>query len=99
MYRRDRRPGLPREWPVLFHLKYLRHLWRTHVGIISLLRRYNRVRKEIKASPNRRAYTDLALTPVEETDDESLALFTVSDAAKAALKKAGAHHPRAVTAA
>jgi hypothetical protein len=98
MYRRDRRPGLPRELPVLFHLKYLRHLWRTHVGIISLLRRYNKVRKEIKANPNRSAYSDLALTPVEETNDESLALFTVSDAARAALKKGGAHHQsRAVT--
>jgi radical SAM superfamily enzyme YgiQ (UPF0313 family) len=98
MYRRDRRPGLPREWPVLFHLKYMRHLWRTHLGIISLLRRYNKVRKAIKADPNRRAYTDLALTPVQETDEESLALFTASDAAKAALKKVGAHQPRAVTA-
>jgi hypothetical protein len=87
MYRRDRRPGLEREWPVLFHAKYLRHIWRTHLGILSFLRRFNRVRKEIKADPNRCAYTDLALTPVEETDAESLALFTVTDAAKAALKK------------
>jgi hypothetical protein len=98
MYRRDRRPGLPREWPVLFHMKYLRHLWRTHVGIISLLHRYGKVRKEIKADPNRFAYTDLALTPVAETDDESLALFTVTEAAKAALKKSGAHQPRVATA-
>ena len=90
MYRRDRRPGLAREWPVLFHAKYLRHVWRSHRGIISLLRRFNKVRKEIKANPNSRAYTDLALTPVEETDNESLALFTVTDAAQAALKKSGA---------
>jgi hypothetical protein len=87
MYRRDRRPGLPKERPVAFHLSYLRHLWRTHRGIIALLRRFNKVRKEIKADPNRRAYTDLALTPVEETDAESLALFSVTAAAKAALEK------------
>jgi radical SAM superfamily enzyme YgiQ (UPF0313 family) len=98
MYRRDRRPGLGREWPVLFHAKYLRHVWRTHRGIISLLRRFNKVRKEIKADPNRRAYTDLALTPVEETDTESLALFTVTDAAQAALKKHGGALPRQVRA-
>jgi radical SAM superfamily enzyme YgiQ (UPF0313 family) len=97
MYRRDRRPSLPREWPVLFHLKYMRHIWRVHVGIISLLRRFNKVRKEIKANPNRCAYTDLALTPVEKTDDESLALFTVTDAAKVALKKSGAHQTRSAT--
>ena len=98
MYRRDRRPGLAREWPVIFHAKYLRHVWRTHQGIISLLRRFNRVRKEIKANPNRRSYTDLALTPVDETDTESLALFTVTDAAQAALKKHGSALPRQVRA-
>jgi len=87
MYRRDRRPGLAREWPVLFHVRYLRHLWRVHRGIIALLRRFNRVRKQIKADPNRRAYTDLALTPGDETDVESLALFTNSEAAKATLQK------------
>ncbi len=58
------------------------------------MRRFNKVRKEIKADPNRRAYTDLALTPMTETDDESLALFTVSDAARAALKKTAAQAPQ-----
>jgi len=36
---------------------------------------------------------------VQETDDECLALFTVTDAAKAALKKTGGTQPRPVTAA
>jgi hypothetical protein len=99
MYRRDRRPGLALEWPVLFHAKYLRHVWRSHRGILSLWLRFNKVRKEIKANPNRFAYTDLALTPVQETDDECLALFTVTDAAKAALKKTGGTQPRPATAA
>ena len=98
MYRRDRRPGLAREWPVLFHAKYLRHVWRSHRGILSLWRRFNKVRKEIKANPNSRAYTDLALTPVDETDTDSLALFTVTDAAQAALKKHGSALPRQVRA-
>jgi hypothetical protein len=97
MYRRDRRPGLPRELPVVFHAKYVRHVWRSHLGIISLLRRFNKVRKDIKANPNRRAYMDLALTPVEETDAQSLDLFTVTDAAKAALKKSGSSQPRPFT--
>ncbi len=94
MYRRDRRPGLPREWPVLFHIKYLRHFWRAHHGILSLWLRFNKVRKAIKANPDSRAYTDLALTPVEETDSEALELFTVTDAAPAALKKHGNVPPR-----
>lgn len=94
MYRRDRRPGLAREWPGVFHAKYLGHLWRTHWGILSMLRRFNKVRKEIKADPNRRVYNDLALTPVEETDTDSLELFTVTESAKAALKKHGSNLPR-----
>jgi hypothetical protein len=89
MYRRDRRPGLPREWPLLFHIKYLRHFWRAHHGILSLWLRFNKVRKAIKANPDSRAYTDLALTPVADTDSEALELFTVTDAAQAALKKHG----------
>ncbi|HEX2928608.1 MAG TPA: radical SAM protein [Candidatus Binatia bacterium] len=94
MYRRDRRPGLAREWPGVFHAKYLGHLWRTHWGILSMLRRFNKVRKEIKADPNRRVYNDLALTPVEETDTDSLELFTVTESTKAALKKHGSNLPR-----
>jgi hypothetical protein len=35
---------------------------------------------------------------VEETDEESLALFTATESAKAAVKKAAAHPQRAVTA-
>ena len=94
MYRRDRRPGLPREWPVFFHLKYLRHFWRAHYNILRLFLRFNKVRKEIKADPHSRKYTDVALTPVEETDMESLELFSVTDAAQAALKKHGKAAPR-----
>ncbi len=51
--------------------------------------RFNKVRKQIKANLDSRAYTDLALTPVEDTDSEALELFTVTDAAQAALKKHG----------
>jgi hypothetical protein len=40
----------------------------------------------------------LALTPVDETDTDSLALFTVTDAAQAALKKHGSALPRQVRA-
>jgi hypothetical protein len=97
MYRCDRRPGLAREWPGIFHARYLWHLWRSHRGIIKLLWRFSRVRKRIKADPNARAYTDLALTPVQEQNAESLALFTVTDGARAALVKqqGGTHRTHA----
>ncbi|MCK6453423.1 MAG: radical SAM protein [Alphaproteobacteria bacterium] len=87
MYRLDRRPGLPVESRQAFYRRWLSHVVRAHWGIFSLWWRFNRVRRRIKADPNRRAYTDLALTPVAEDAAESLALFSTTDAAKAALDK------------
>ena len=87
MYRKDRRPGLPVESIPAFYARWARHLWRAHWGIFKLWLRFNRVRKQIKADPNRRAYMDLALTPVVGDSDDTLALFNVTDSAKAALDK------------
>ena len=86
-YRKDRRPGLPIESPFVFYPKYLAHILRSHYGIFKLWWRYNQVRRQIKADPNRRDYQDLALTPVTEDERDELELFTSTDAAKAAVDK------------
>jgi hypothetical protein len=87
MYRLDRRPGLPIEGRAVFYARWLGHIARTHWGILCLWWRFNRVRRRIKADPNRRAYTDLSLTAVAEDGADALALFSNTDAAKAALAK------------
>jgi len=87
MYRRDRRPELPIESALAFYGRFLRHLWRSQWGILRLWWRFNRVRRQINADPSSSAYTDLALKPVAEEDSESLGLFSITDAAKAALRK------------
>jgi hypothetical protein len=46
-----------------------------------------RVRR-IKSDPERRAYRDVALTPVTEHDTETLALFTHNDSARHAVDHA-----------
>ena len=46
------------------------------------------MRRSIKADPNRRAYTDLALTPVADDELDKLEMFQVSAAAKASAAKA-----------
>ena len=48
----------------------------------------HKVRKAIKADPNRRAYMDLALTPVPDEELETLDMFKVTDAARASAAKA-----------
>jgi len=60
--RRERRPGLPLESPLIF---YSRHAWRTlynQARLLALVLKFRRVGKQIKRDPNFRQYTDLALT-------------------------------------
>ena len=86
--RRDRRPGLPIENPLLFYPRYGLEVVYKHAVVLALWWRMNRVRKSIKADPNRRAYTDLALTPVPDEELDTLEMFQVSDAARASAVKA-----------
>jgi len=74
-YRRDRRPGLPIENPFLF---FPRRVWEVvygHVGIALMLLKFAGVRRRIKADPAAFDYTDTALTPVTEGEQERLELL------------------------
>ncbi len=86
--RTDRRPGLPIENPLTFYPKFVLDVVRKHVMIGKLVWRMGRVRKAIKADPNRRQYMDLALTAVPDDELESLEMFQVSPAAMASAAKA-----------
>lgn len=86
-YRKERRPTLPVESPLVFYPKYLTDLTRNHLTMLALWWRYNKVRKSIKADPKRHEYMDLALTPVTEDELDELDLFISSDSAKAAVNK------------
>ncbi len=86
--RRDRRPGLPIENALLFYPRYGVEVVRKHAVVLGLWWRMNKVRKRIKADPGRRAYTDLALTPVPDDELDTLEMFQVSDATRASAAKA-----------
>ncbi len=96
--RTDRRPGFPMENPLLFYPRYIAEVVAKHVAIGRLVWRMSRVRRAIKADPNRRQYMDLALTPVPDDELENLEMFQVSDAAKASAAKAKRRHVAAVAA-
>ncbi len=85
--RRDRRPGLPWENPFLFYPR----LWaETAAKTIAIAREFiafDTIGKRIAADPNRFAYTDKALTPASEDDDESFELLTRDEAARAAVRR------------
>jgi hypothetical protein len=74
-FRRDRRPGLPREPVWIFYPRY----WIESVVKLSRLAilygRIRRIYKRIKEDPDRSKYMDVALTPVTDHDTEDLEMF------------------------
>ncbi len=85
-YRRDRRPGLPIEPIWSFYPRYASELIRANVGLARYWLKINRLRKRIEADPEAMlSYTDLAMTPVREDDDEKLEIFN-SEAARVAVR-------------
>lgn len=86
-YRRDRRPGMPIEPAWLFYPKHycsvVSRLVRWTVLYLKLRRIYLRIKKD----PQRYAYTDLAMTPVQDDELETHELFN-SGAAQAYVARA-----------
>jgi hypothetical protein len=72
-----RRPTLARENPLWFYPKRAFDVLRTGVQWGMLVWRFQRILKRVKADPNKKNYTDLALTPVLDQDDEELGLMQV----------------------
>ena len=85
--RRDRRPGLPIEHPLIFYPKYWLDLLGKHLAIGRLAWRMAAVRRAIKRDPNARAYRDQALTPVSDAELDDLELFNVTPSARAVADK------------
>ncbi len=74
-YRRDRRPGLPIENPLVFYPRRVWEVVRGHVGIAAMVLKFAKVRRRIKADPTAFDYTDTALTPVTKGEQERLELL------------------------
>lgn len=86
-YRRDRRPGLPRENPMLFYSRYGIEIVYKHLYLLALVVRYGSFRQFLKRNKTAGEYTDLSLTPVVEGEYDALEMFAVTDSAKAAVDK------------
>jgi hypothetical protein len=85
--RTDRRPGLPRENPVLFYPREAAELVIKHVRVAGMIWRLGRIRRALKRDPKARHYTDVALTPVQENDLDTLQMFNVTEGARRATLK------------
>ncbi len=73
--RTERRAGLPIESPLVFYPKFVAESIAKHWGYLTTVLRFYRHYKAIKRSPDRKAYMDLALTPVGQAEEDELALI------------------------
>jgi radical SAM superfamily enzyme len=81
----ERRPGLPRETPWIF---WSRFAWKTlckHAMLAGAIGRLLVWKMVIARDRDARAYTDRALTPVRDDEDETLDLLTKTTGARSAV--------------
>lgn len=74
-YRLDRRAGMPIENPLIFYPRRIAEVVRNHAGILAMLCKFGLMRRRIKSDPNAFHYTDLALTPGSQDEEEELELL------------------------
>ncbi len=87
-FRKDRRPGFPIESRLPFYAKYIAHFlytcWKGGTLYLSFVPHRRRLRND----PGAMEYTDQSLEKVTESELETLELFTVTPAARAAAGRA-----------
>lgn len=87
-YRRDRRPGLPRENPLLFYPRYAGESLRKYTRLLRLFWKFQRIRRRVERDPQAASYRDAATTPVSDAELSQLEIFNISDASRQAMSKA-----------
>ena len=82
----ERRPTMKQEPAALFWLRFAWRFLRTHAALASLIFRLTRLQRAIEKDPASKDYTDLALAPVnDEEEEESLDLLTKTTGAREAV--------------
>jgi len=78
--RLNRRHGMPIESPVTFYPRYYAELGWKMSRWAWLYLRFGLKQLKVERDPNRRSYTDTAMTPVTDHDQEDFELFKTQDA-------------------
>jgi radical SAM superfamily enzyme YgiQ (UPF0313 family) len=79
-FRKDRRPEMQRESPIVFYPRFIVDLCVKHIGWVSLYLRVYRMYSKLKRDPRRAEYMDLAITPVTDDEIETRELFQSDEA-------------------
>jgi hypothetical protein len=88
--RNQRRHGLPRENPVVFYPRRAWEMLATYIPALRFQAKLHKLRKRIEQDPEMRRYTDVAITTVEDVDEDNLQMYQSTESARAALAKAKA---------
>ena len=83
-YRKDRRPTMPIESPLVFYPRFIGGLIRKHVRMAQLAWRFHSFRKGLERDAAARTYTDAALKMDFEHDPESMEMLAAHTEQKAA---------------
>jgi hypothetical protein len=60
-------------------------------GYARLIREWRAIRKEVTTAPDRWIYSDAAITPIREEDNETLSLYQETNGGEAALARQRRH--------
>jgi hypothetical protein len=86
-FRKDRRPGLPIEPPLVFYPRLLRDTVRKLQGYASTIMQYRRIMKEVRSAPDRASYSDAAIAPQQDQEFEKFDLYHATTGGEAALQR------------
>jgi hypothetical protein len=86
-YRKDRRPSLRLESPLVFYPRYAWEVLSKSVRFMALARQYRRIRKRVESDSASVQYRDLALTPVTADEVGTLEIFSATESARQAVEK------------
>ncbi len=85
-YRRDRRPGMRLENPLLFYARYGWEIIQKHLRFAAMIGRYYLICRRVEKDDS--PYMDLASTPAKAEDMDALDIFTVTTGSQATVEKA-----------
>jgi len=86
--RKQRRPDLPRESVLRFYSWFLWSSIRKYLRLAEFIWRTHRIRRRVQKALAGEEYTDLAIRPVVDAENEDLEMFSLNDRSRAAVEKA-----------
>jgi len=93
--RTQRRLGMPRVNPLLFYPARLREILTTYIPGLRFQSKLHKMRKRIQRDPEAKLYSDLAIAPLQEMEQDNLQMFQSRESGRAALAKAKEKQARA----